>query len=219
MRTWQVLKNGFWVAALCVCAQAQAPPAAPPAVPETKGMPPRPSAADYPKHVQTGKVTIAAEFTGHGVGTQQSALLNEEHVVVEVAFFGPPEARAKIAAANFTLRINGKKPLESEPYGVILSSLKDPEWQPPPGEEETKQKGGGLNGAGTNEAPAPPKMTFAERRAMEQKVIKATLPEGDRLLPVAGLIYFPYRGKGTGIKTVELIYDGPAGKATLSLMP
>ena len=54
---------------------------------------------------------------------------------------------------------------------------------------------------------------------MEQKVQKATLPEGDRALPVAGLIYFPYGGKTKGMKSLELIYDGPAGKATLMLQP
>ena len=62
-------------------------------------------------------------------------------------------------------------------------------------------------------------MTFPERRAMEQKVQKATLPEGDRALPVAGLIFFQYGGKTKGIKSLELIYSGPAGKATLTLQP
>ena len=80
--------------------------------------------------------------------------------------------------------------------------------------------GGGGEGGGQNNDPPPvPKMTFAERRAMEQKVQKATLPEGDRALPVAGLIFFQHRGKTQGIKTLELLYDGPAGKATLNLQP
>jgi hypothetical protein len=54
---------------------------------------------------------------------------------------------------------------------------------------------------------------------MQQKVQKAALPEGDRPLPVAGLIFFPYRGKADGIRTVELMYEGAAGKATLALHP
>jgi hypothetical protein len=54
---------------------------------------------------------------------------------------------------------------------------------------------------------------------MAQRVQKATLPEGDRTLPVAGLIYFQYRGGAKGIHSVELIYDGAAGKATLALQP
>jgi hypothetical protein len=75
---------------------------------------------------------------------------------------------------------------------------------------------GGESGQ-SSDPPVVPKMTFAERRAMEQKVQKATLPEGDRALPVAGLIFFRYSGKTKGIKSLDLVYEGPAGKATLKL--
>jgi hypothetical protein len=54
---------------------------------------------------------------------------------------------------------------------------------------------------------------------MAQRVQKAALPEGDRTLPVAGLIFFQYRGKTQGIHSIELIYAGPAGKVTLALQP
>ena len=56
-------------------------------------------------------------------------------------------------------------------------------------------------------------------RAMAQRVQKAALPEGDRTLPQAGLIFFQYRGKTQSIQSVELIYTGPAGTATLKLHP
>jgi hypothetical protein len=52
---------------------------------------------------------------------------------------------------------------------------------------------------------------------MAQRVQKASLPEGDRPLPQAGLIFFQYGGKTESIRSLELIYDGPAGKATLKL--
>ena len=169
-------------------------------------------------------MTIAAEFTGHAIGTSQGTLTTEDYVVVETGFFGPAEARAKLAIDDFSLRINGKKvPLPGQPYGVVLGSLKDPEWEPP---AETKSKsktgmsGGGGGGQGeSNEPPTPPKMPFPVRRAMEQRVQKATLPEGDRALPVAGLIFFQYRGKTKDIRSIELMYSGPAGKATLALQP
>jgi hypothetical protein len=54
---------------------------------------------------------------------------------------------------------------------------------------------------------------------MAKSVQKAVLPEGDRALPQAGLIFFSYRGKTKGITSIELIYAGPAGKATLPLQP
>jgi hypothetical protein len=54
---------------------------------------------------------------------------------------------------------------------------------------------------------------------MEVRVEKAALPEGDRALPEAGLLYFPYKGRENGISSVELIYDGSAGRAILTLHP
>jgi hypothetical protein len=185
-------------------------------------MPPRVTSAEYQTHAQAGTVTIAAEFTGHAVGTPQGSLNNDDYVAVEVAFFGPEGARAKLAIDDFSLRINGKKAaLPGQPYGVVLSSLKDPQWEPPvKPEKKSSMSTGDSGGQGqSNDPPPVPKMTFAERRAMEQKVQKATLPEGDRALPVAGLIFFQYGGKTKGIKSLDLIYDGPAGKATLKLQP
>ncbi len=52
---------------------------------------------------------------------------------------------------------------------------------------------------------------------MAKNVQKAVMPEGDRALPQAGLIFFQYRGKEKGINSMELIYSGPAGKVTLNL--
>ena len=218
MRFFPVLKSGLWITALCVCAQGQTAPGKEAPVNESKGMPPRVTPAEYQTHAKAGTVTIAAEFTGHSVASPQGTLTTDDYLVVEVGLFGQEGARAKLAFDNFSLRINGKKSLPGQPYGMVLSSLKDPEWEPPVKPEKksaVSTDGGGRGG----EAPPPPKMTFAERRAMEQKVQKATLPEGDRALPVAGLIFFQYGGKTKGIKSLELIYEGPAGKATLTLQP
>ncbi len=219
MRLFPVLKSGLWITALCLCAQGQDAPGKEAPVNESKGMPPRVAPTEYQAHAQAGKVTIAAEFTGHAVGTPQGPLTTEDYLVVEAAFFGPPGARATLAIDDFSLRVNGKKSaLPGQPYGMVLSSLKDPEWEPPfkPEKKSSMSTDGGGQG---NEPPPVPKMTFAERRAMEQKVQKATLPEGDRALPVAGLIFFQYGGKTKGIKSLELMYAGPAGKATLKLQP
>jgi hypothetical protein len=57
------------------------------------------------------------------------------------------------------------------------------------------------------------------QRAWAQRVQKAALPEGDRSLPQAGLIFFQYRGKTQSIRSMELIYTGPDGTATLTLQP
>jgi hypothetical protein len=219
MRFFPVLKIGVSVIALCLCAQGQNT--------ETKGLPPRNAPADYQAQAKAGSVTLAAEFAGHGVPTAQGTFNTEDYVVVEMGLFGPPEARATISSTDFSLRINGKKmPTPSEPYALILKSLKDPEWVPPdPGEGKPKSKGGisggggGDSGGGNDPPPPPPKMPLELQRAMAQKVQKAVLPEGDRALPVAGLLFFSYRGKTDSIRSMELIYSGPAGKATLALQP
>ena len=88
------------------------------------------------------------------------------------------------------------------------------------GSEKSKTSiGGGGQGGKSDSPPAPVHMPIELERAMEQHVQKAALAEGDRALPQAGLIYFEYRGKTQNIHSLELIYTGPAGKATLTLQP
>lgn len=226
------LTAGIWISALCLCAGAQETPAKDAPNKDTpgkdaqanqpKGMPPRATPAEYQFHVQVGTFTIAAEFTGHAIPTMQGPLNSEDYVAVETAVFGPPETRIKLAADDFSLRINGKKAaLPSQPYGLVVGSVKDPEWQPPvPVEKKSKS---GLNTGGNGDqgdsTPAPVKIPIEVQRAMAQRVQKAALPEGDRAVPQAGLLFFAYRGRAQSIRSVELIYNGPAGKTTISLQP
>lgn len=186
---------------------------------ETKGIPPRAAPGDYQYQVKVGELTIAGEFTGHSLPTLEGPLTNEEYVAVETALFGPAGTQMKIAAGDFSLRVNGKKaPLPSQPYGLIVSALKDPEWIPPEQPEKKSKSSIGTNGqADTSGPPAPVKIPLAVQRAMAQRVQKAALPEGDRALPQAGLLFFQYRGKEKNMQSIELLYEGRAGKATLKL--
>jgi hypothetical protein len=188
-----------------------------------KGMPPRAAATEYQSQGKAGMVTIGAEFAGHSVPTPDHTYSSEDYIVVDAGLFGPPGAQTKLARSDFSLRINGKKlAAPSEPYELVFHSLKDPEWQPPESKEE-KQSSTSINtggaGGGDKLPPVPPKMPFPLRRAMEQHVQKAAMQEGDRPLPQAGLLFFLYRGKADGIKSLELIYSGAAGTATLDLQP
>jgi hypothetical protein len=218
-----VLKSFTCLAALCLCASAQEPAAKEAQANQPKGLPPRTAATEYQAQAKAGTVTIAAEFKGHSVPTMQSTLTTEDYVVVETALYGPADARIKLTADDFTLRINGKKaPLPSQPYGLVVGNVKDPEWAPPEPPEKKSKGGlstGGQGGAGDNSPPPPPKVPIEVQRAMAKNVQKAALPEGDRALPEAGLLFFAYRGKATGIKSIELIYTGPAGKVTIPLQP
>jgi hypothetical protein len=199
-------------------AQAREPNETP--VREAKGMPPRATPGDYQANAKAGGVTIGAEFKGHSVTTEDSVYSTEDFVVVEIALFGPAGTSLKLSYEDFALRINRKKaPSPAQPYGAVFRSLKDPQWTPP-GKAESKSKTGISTGGGSDgSTPAPAHMPIELERAMDQKVRKAALPEGDRTLPEAGLVFFEHRGKESGIHSLELIYSGTAGKATLTLQP
>lgn len=185
-------------------------------------MPPRSGPNDYQAHAPVGKVTWAAEFMGHSVPRPEGPLTTEDYVVIETAFFGPQGSQLVLSSDNFSLRVNGKKAsLPSQPFGMVLATLKDPEWAPPEQQAEKKSKTslGGGGDQNSNGPPPPVHVPIELQRAMAQHVQKSALPEGERTLPAAGLIFFQFRGKTKGIHSLELIYSGPAGQATLKLQP
>jgi hypothetical protein len=221
MRLSLTLRIGVLSAAICLSAPAQTPPAKDLQF-DAKGLPPRATPADYQAQIQVGTVTLAAEFKGHSVPTLERPFTAEDYVVVEIGLFGPAGARTRISADDFSLRVNGRKtPLPSRQYAKVFSSLKDPEWVPPEQGDKKSKTGISTGGQGgqTDSLPVVVHMPIELQRAMELQVKKAALPEGDRPLPQAGVLFFDYRGKAEKIKLLELIYDGPAGKTTLDLEP
>ena len=216
-----VVLIGAWsVRAQTPDVQSQAVPSKDAPTNESKGTPPRAAPAEYQAQAQAGTLTVAAEFMGHSVPTPEGTYNAEDFVVVEVGLFGSPQARAKLSIGDFSLRINGKKlALPSQPYELAFKSLKDPEWEPP-SKAETKSKtilGSGAGDAGST--PAPVHMPIELKRPMQQRVQRASMLEGDRALPQAGLLFFEYRGKTQNIRSLELIYNGSAGNAVLALQP
>ena len=215
---------GIWSSTEWLYGQAapsQAPAATGIASVRAVGLPPRLTPADYQFHVQAGSFAVAAEFMGHGVPTEEGGpYAVEGYVVVEAALFGPANTKIALSNKDFSLRINGKKPpVPSQDYVLVFPSLKDPDWEPLNSEKEqaaTASAGGGRPGQ-PEFRPAPPKMPIERRHVMEQRVLKASLAEGDRTLPQAGLLFFEWRGNLKNIRTMELEYNGPAGKAALAL--
>ena len=197
---------------------------APDAAKAQLGLPARATPTDYQTQAKVGNLTIGAEFTGHGIPNAQQPLNSEDYVAVEVGLFGPADARLMIGPSDFSLRINGKKDLSSsQPWGLVAKGVKDLEWVSPdavPGEAKSKGSvnGGGGGGQGGNSLPPPPpKVPIDVLRGWQMAVKNAALSQGDRALPQAGLVYFPYRGKVTSIRSLELIYEGPAGTASMTL--
>jgi hypothetical protein len=207
-----------------------APPAAAPGASGgvSRGIPPRANPSEYLSRAQAGTFTIAAEFDGHSVPTPKATLSTEDFVAVEVALFGVPSARATVSFSDFSLRINGKKAaLPAEQFATVFRNLRDPSWSPP--EEEDKKSSsktalntGGSGSNGQNDPGALPPVVHIPpelERAMQQHVQNSALPEGERALPIAGLIFFRYSGAAKGIHSVELVYAGSAGKAVIALQP
>lgn len=199
----------------------QTPQVAPIAPGSNKGLPPRASASEFQARSKVGDITIGAEFAGHSVPTVQMTLKSDDYVVVEVGLYGGPDAHASLSHGEFSLRINGRKaPIASQEYSAIFESLMDPEWAPPDSKDKSSKTSlGGGGGDQSNGPPPPVHPPFALKRGWQLETQKSALPEGDRQLPVDGLLFFRYGGKEKGIDTVELIYQGPAGSVTIPLHP
>lgn len=208
--------------ALCATLGAQTTPAPDaPTVRTSKGIPARAAASDYMGHGKAGTLTIGADFDGHEIPTLESTLTASDYVTVEVGVFGAPGAHATISAADFSIRINGKKsPIPSEGFSALSRNLRDPSWTPPEQKEKEKSRGGINTGGDQDSLGATPPIVHIPpemERAMRLQVGTASLPEGDRALPVAGLLFFKYSGQAKGIHEVELVYEGSAGKGTIKL--
>jgi hypothetical protein len=218
----RIFVAGVLAGALCLYSQDTPPKDARPVPPQ--GIPPRTTPADYQAHAKAGAVTIGAEFIGHSFLTPQGTLTTEEYVVVETGLFGEPGARIVLSLDDFSLRVNGKKtPLPSVPYGMVTRSLKDPDWEPPTPPSSSKSKTslstGGESAGEPKTSPTPIRVPVEVQRQWAQRAQKASLAQGDRALPQAGLLFFLYRGKTSSIRSIDLIYSGPGGQATLALQP
>jgi len=218
-----LIAGALLLAPLTPAQERAQPPALVPQKPEaSKGIPARTTPADYQAHGQAGKITIAAEYDQHAVPDPTVTLTTEDFVVVEVALYGPPGTNLALNYQDFSLRINGKKSLvPAQPYARTFKSLKSPEYEPPT--EKMLDKGktnvntnGQSNTQNITEPKLPPiiHIPIEVSREWERKVHMASLPEGERPLPQGGLVFFEHSGKTT---SVELIYNGPAGKVTIPL--
>jgi hypothetical protein len=224
-----VLRTGLLIADVLIAPllfSAQTPDPQPK---EMLGLPARTAPSEYLSQGKAGNVTIGAEFMEHSVPTPQATYSTDDYVIVEVGLFGTPESRLKLSLTDFSLRINGKKTaLASEHYEIVFKSLRDLEWEPPADKSKSgglSTNGGGGGGGGAPGAPpmdsppVTPKMPIELRRVMEQRVQRASMLEGERALPQAGLLFFEFHGKAKNIRSMELLYDGPAGKTTIPLQP
>jgi hypothetical protein len=160
-----------------------------------QGTAPQSAAKDYPVHIDLNDgFTLGAEYLVHSIPSPHGFYVVDDYLIVEIGVFGPKFGHLSISADQFGLRINGTKPLTPDAAGIIAS-----------GYTIGRMPGSPQGGADT------------DSMSIEDRIKHAAIPEGDIKTPFAGLLYFPFRGKTKAIKTMDLLYEGPAGKIALKL--
>jgi len=203
-----------------------------------QGTAPKESAQEYTAHAALDKASLGAEYLVHSFSSGRDMYIAKDYLVVEVAVFPAKGASFDVNDGQFVLRVNGHKQ-ELSPQGAqfVAESLKHPDNSS--GLHSVEQVGpwvmgmprptspfpGDPNAQPQRQPPQAPTDTASDRGDVEKQpsvspaelAVEAALPEGSCHSPTSGFLYFPYRGKVSHIHSLELIYSGPAGAATVSL--
>ena len=206
------------------------------------GTTPKASPGEYAAHAAAGPMELAADFLVRSFSGRGKTFIAGDYLVVEVAVYPPRPEAVLLSSGHFTLRVNGKKQrLFAQAPGMVAASLKYADWENRP----SLQAGAGMGDAGViigrpprserfpgdpvpaqSRLPRPPRAPDArapggidreEPVRAEDVAIETALPEGETRYPVSGHLYFAWKGKPASIKELDLLYEGPAGKAILRL--
>jgi len=199
------------------------------------GTTPKASAQDYPARATLEKLSIGAEYLVHSFSRGRDMFIAKDYLVVEVALF-PANGQTLLAdSGHFSLRVNGhKQALAPQTPEIVAATLKYPD--PNSGVHSVEQVGPVVFGqprpaerfpGDPNARTNPPRPVPDDNLGgldkqppikAEELVVQAALPGGEHRGPTSGYLYFPYRGKVSHIRSLELIFAGPAGNATLQLL-
>jgi hypothetical protein len=129
-------------------------------------------------------------------------------------------------ASGFTLRVNGKRPIGSAPASMAVASLQRVQWRQGPRAQAGVGVGdvdvvlGGPTQRYPNGQPVPTTTRRPPRAPddapggiereppvkADELIVQTALPEGDFKGPVSGFVYFPFPGKTSSVRTVDLIF-------------
>ncbi len=191
------------------------------------GTVPKPQAADYEVHLQAKHASVGAEFMIHSFSGEGATYIAPDYLVVEVALYPPKDHTVLVKAPEFSLRVNGKRPIQPAPATLLAADFQHPDWSTRPRLEGSAGSGPvgvilgrprpsrvpGEQDPGTPRLPRVPDpdppggLAPQPRLTAEELVVKVALPEGTFAGPVSGFLYFPYKGKVASIKSAELLYD------------
>ncbi len=191
---------------------------------------------DYPVHVEAARGNIGAEYFGRAYDGAGGSFYAEDYLVIEVALYPEKGAPMKLAPGDFRLRLNGatrewmpvtsgtvavaiRQPgLDRTRPGVVMGGGVGPgvivmggprTVERFPGDPQTR--GPSRPGTGQPEKPDGVEMGAKAAQALALESMAVDGAGG------SGLLYFHWRGKVRDLKRIELIYDGPAGRASVRL--
>lgn len=196
------------------------------------------SASEFPVHAALSDADAAADFMVRLISYGRESFVTDNFLVVEVAIFPHAGKVYDVHANQFSLRVSGKKEaLLAQTTGMVIASVKYPDW-------ETQTGGiGEIGGGGVSVGQPAPVERFpgdprarrmprpgtgqddSEAQAMKEPrlspsevITRSAIPEGPRKTPVSGYVFFPWRGNPAKLKSVELtINDEKSGPVTLRL--
>ncbi len=155
----------------------------------SRGLPPRATPADYQAHIR--QATSRSRRSSRDTPSPPRKRVSRRKITswskwVCSARRGAPQ----LDSGDFSLRLNGKRRPSRPSHMAWSSSLsKIPPTLPPDAVEFEEVEGGSIpasGGGGQNDTTNLPPIIhipIGVERAMEQKVQKASLPEGDRRFP------------------------------------
>jgi len=206
------------------------------------GTEPKTAPGEYPHQMKLVRATVGAEYLVRSVPSGGKMWDAGRYLVVEVAVFPAPGTEILISESHFRLHINGSKQgIVAQPPGFVAAAAKYPEWE----RRSSLEVGGGLGQAGvvvgrperverfpgdpqaTGRLPRAPKAPENDQIPNQEKadeavsqaeaIVAAALEAGQVQTVISGVLYFAYAGKMKDLKTIELSYDGPAGKGRVKL--
>lgn len=214
----------------------------------TEPLPPREKPTEYQASVALpASRTLAADYLAHSAPTIRGMLFAPNHVVIEVALFGP--GNLQLQPSHFRLQMTGgrgtpKDAVAPEPSSVVAASMR--EGSSYAYGRPNLEAAGSVNNRGivlgrrypTTGAPdidsqrpgrgSDPPRTGAPGHDRSgntpegpinaaEELAKVELEGGDRKLPARGLLFFPYAGKLKSLRTITLLYQPDPGGKAISL--
>jgi len=167
-----------------------------------------------------GTVNLSPAYFSLRINGSKAAILSQQPFMVANSFDyrradpGEPGATLSAGVGNAGVIIGGQpgqRPQTGDPNGPPV----------PPGQLDPRVPDPSVRNTPPPqripETPNPYLIDKTPPLTEREQVERAALLSGDLEPPLSGVVFFPYQGKPESIKSVELLYDGPAGKATLKL--